>query len=78
MVGGSENGLDFSEASTGEYTEVASAKRAVRGVFEVVESSELEREGALMVTEGFALSSVGISSSPKCERLEARDILGKK
>lgn len=60
MVGGSEKGFDFSEASTGEYTEVASAKRAARGVFEVVESSEFEREGALMVTEGFALSSVGI------------------
>jgi hypothetical protein len=77
-VGGSENGFDFSEGSTGEYTEVASAKRAVRGVLIVVESSELEREGALIVTEGFAFSSVGISSNPVYKRLEARDILIKK
>jgi len=57
---------------------VASAKRAVRGVFIVVESSELDRVGALIVTEGFAFSSVGISSNSVYERLEARDVLMKK
>lgn len=62
-MGGSEKGFDFSEASTGEYTEVASAKRAARGVLIVVESSELEREGGLIVTEGFALVSADISSN---------------
>jgi len=55
------NGLDFSFGSIGEYTVVASANRAVRGVLSVVESSEFDRCGACMDIVGVAFTSVGIS-----------------
>jgi len=56
-VGGSLKGL---RPSIGEYTDVASAKRAVRGVFKDSESNESFLGALVIVTVGNVLSSVAM------------------
>lgn len=75
MIEGSAKGdRPLSVGPMGELTEVASAKRAVRGVLRDSEDDELDDVLGLVVTLGAFLSSAGVNRNSGIVCLGAFDI----